>query len=142
MGFGLLITPKITFSVRIWKRSYLSNGIIKVDSREFNLYVLRSTAHINLNLVDCLSVHLEYNKAMNTVYLSRYPSFCAASLPQPAKEDIECAVIHWYYTSLSLLPARLRYHSCAWPASCCNLQCRASSDDITDSLQKMLLSYC
>ena len=95
MGFGLLVPPKNTcFSEDLEEKSAF-DSITTVDSGEFNAYVLSTIAHINIKWVDALSVHLEYNKATNTLYLFRYPSFCAASQPHVAKDDTGYAVIHW-----------------------------------------------
>ncbi len=95
MGFGLLVSPKNTCFGEDLEENSAFDSITTVDPGEFNAYVLSSIAHVNIKWVDALSVHLEYNKATNTLYLFRYPSFCAASQPHVAKEDTNYAVIHW-----------------------------------------------
>ena len=100
MGFGLLIPPRNTcFSEDLEEKSAF-DSVTTITSGEFNAYVLRSIAHINIKWVDSLSVHLEYNKATNTLYLFRYPSFCAASKPHVAKENTGYSVLHWYVSCL------------------------------------------
>ena len=95
MGFGLLVPPKNTCFSEDPEEKLAFDSITTVEPAEFNAYVLRSIAHVNIRWVDTLSVHLEYNKTTNTLYLFRYPSFCSASQPHNAKEDTSYAVIHW-----------------------------------------------
>ncbi len=51
-----------------------------IDPREFNAYWLSSVAGIEIQWVDELALHLEFDKARNTLYLFRRPSFCLADL--------------------------------------------------------------
>lgn len=56
-----------------------------VGPDEFNASLLKSFAHISIKWVDTLAPHLEFDKATNTLFLFRYPSFCMASLPAEGK---------------------------------------------------------
>ncbi len=56
---------------------------------EFNAALLKSFAHINIKWVDTLAPHMEFDKATNTLFLFRFPSFCVASLPPEGKSTAE-----------------------------------------------------
>lgn len=94
MGFGLLIPPRNTCISEDTEERQAFDSIFTVEPGEFNGFVLESIAHIEIRWTDCLSVHLEYHKATNTLYLFRYPSFCAANLPKLVKDSLVQGVIH------------------------------------------------
>ncbi len=94
MGFGLLIPPRNTCISEDTEERQAFDSIFTVEPAEFNGFVLESIAHIQIKWTDCLAVHLEYHKATNTLYLFRYPSFCAANLPSLVKDSYVEGVIH------------------------------------------------
>ena len=94
MGFGLLIPPRNTCVSEDIEEKKAFDSIFTVEPGEFNGFVLDSIAHVQIRWTDSLAVHLEYHKATNTLYLFRYPSFCAASLPRLSKDSPSESVIH------------------------------------------------
>ena len=94
MGFGLLIPPRNTCISEDVEEKQAFNSIFTVEAGELNGFVLETIAHIQIRWTDCLAVHLEYHKASNTLYLFRYPSFCAANLPKLVKDSPVQGVIH------------------------------------------------
>ena len=94
MGFGLLIPPGNTCISEDAEDRQAFATVLTVEPGEFNGFVLESIAHIQIRWTDCLAVHMEYHKATNTLYLFRYPSFCAANLPKWLKDSPVESVIH------------------------------------------------
>ena len=94
MGFGLLIPPRNTCISEDIEEKQAFDSIFAVEPEQFNGFVLNSIAHIQIRWTDCLAVHLEYHKATNMLYLFRYPSFCAASLPALLKGNSVGSVMH------------------------------------------------
>ena len=123
MGFGLLIPPQNTCLGEDDLDKEAFNSILTVDSRELNALLAFSTAHVQIRWVDSLAMHLEYDKLTNTLYLFRYPSFCAANIPQVFDDKLVKGVIH----------------SCASQSA--GDQQWISSDDITAFLREVLSSY-
>lgn len=123
MGFGLVIPPKNTCISEDTEEKQAFETTSTVEPHELNAYVLESIAHVKIKWIDSMAAHLEYNKAMNTLYLFRYPSFCAANIPVNSEEAVARGVIH----------------SCAAQAD--NAARWVSEDDITDFLREVLLSY-
>ena len=97
-GFGLVIPTRNTCISEDVEERQAFDSVSTTDSSELNASILHDIAHVNFKWIDSLAAHMEYNKAMNTLYLFRYPSFCAASLP-PSSEDDEPettkSVLHW-----------------------------------------------
>jgi hypothetical protein len=53
---------------------------LAIDPAETNAYLLQTLLHVQIRWVDCLALHLDYNKSERTLSLLRYPSFCIAAL--------------------------------------------------------------
>ncbi|KAK7743148.1 hypothetical protein SLS53_004233 [Cytospora paraplurivora] len=47
---------------------------------EINAYLFEVLLHVRFRWVDCLALHLDYDKSTQTLSLFRYPSLCAAML--------------------------------------------------------------
>ena len=96
LGFGLLIPPKNACISEDPEEQQAFNAISMVECGEFNANLLESIAHIKFKWVDTLSIHLEYNRAANTLYLFRRPSFCIANIPSASvlSEGKSESVIH------------------------------------------------
>lgn len=47
---------------------------------EMNASLLQTLLHVRFRWVDCLALHLDYDKSTQTLSLFRYPSLCAAML--------------------------------------------------------------
>lgn len=94
LGFGLLIPPKNTCISEDTEERQAFESIVTVEPEELNADVLDSIAHVNISWVDTLSLHLEFNKATNTLFLFRYPSFCAANITGDSSNKSVKGVIH------------------------------------------------
>lgn len=53
---------------------------LPLDPAETNAYHLHTLLHVRVRWVDCLALHLDYNKSSRTLSLFSYPSFCVAML--------------------------------------------------------------
>jgi hypothetical protein len=84
---------------------------------ETNAYLLHLLLHVNIQWVDSLSLHLDYDKSSRTLSLFSYPSFC-----------LEMLHSHGVIYSFASIEG-----PCADP--------RANSDDISQYLLEVLLSY-
>lgn len=82
MGFGLLILLVIPVLVKTRRKNKLSTQ--SSPSNPENLTIL----YWKLLRILISEVHLEYHKATNTLYFFRYPSFCAANLPNLVKDSL------------------------------------------------------
>ena len=92
-----------------------------VSSSNLNAHLLTKVGRIHIKWTDVLACHLELDRSTDTLYLFRYPSFCAVHLqtrsPEPSNSTLyACAalpgtVVHW-----------------------------ANVDDVNDLLQEVLLS--
>jgi hypothetical protein len=88
-----------------------------INVAEMNAYFLFSFLNVNINWVDTLALHLDYDKSSRTLSLFKYPSLCVATLE----------------TTGAL-------YAFASPDSS-DLDPRADFDEITEILQETLLSY-
>lgn len=84
---------------------------------ETNAYLLHVLLHVHIQWVDSLSLHLDYDKSSRTLSLFSYPSFC-----------LEMLHTHGVIYSFASIEG-----PCADP--------RANSDDISQYLLEVLLSY-
>ena len=84
---------------------------------ETNAYLLHVLLHVNIQWVDSLSLHLDYDKSSKTLSLFSYPSFC-----------LEMLHTHGAIYSFASIEG-----PCADP--------RANSEDISQFLLEILLSY-
>lgn len=81
LGFGLML-PSENLCINDDPEDCLAfEKVAIVGPEEFNAALLKSFAHISIKWVDTLAPHMEFDKATNTLFLFRYPSFCMASLP-------------------------------------------------------------
>ncbi|KAI9811065.1 MAG: hypothetical protein M1827_005647 [Pycnora praestabilis] len=94
MGFGLLFPPKNVCMSEEQEDIQAFETFKTIECQELNASVLNSIAHINIQWVDILAPHLEFNKATNTLYLFRYPSFCIANLPCDGKDGHAKGIIY------------------------------------------------
>jgi hypothetical protein len=87
LGFGLML-PSENLCVSDDPEDCLAfEKVAIVGPDEFNAALLKSFAHISIKWVDTLAPHLEFDKATNTLFLFRYPSFCMANLPEEGKSS-------------------------------------------------------
>jgi hypothetical protein len=85
LGFGLMLPPENLCVSDDPEDCVAFEKAAIVGANEFNAALLKSLAHISIKWVDTLAPHLEFDKATNTLFLFRYPSFCMASLPAEGK---------------------------------------------------------
>lgn len=89
LGFGLML-PSENLCISDDPEDCLAfDKVAIVGPDNFNAALLKSFAHISIKWVDTLAPHLEFDKATNTLFLFRYPSFCMASLPAEGKSAAE-----------------------------------------------------
>ncbi|MCJ1365751.1 hypothetical protein MMC16_004876 [Acarospora aff. strigata] len=94
MGFGLLLPPPNTCLSEDPEERQAFESTTVIQSGELNAFLLQSIAHIQIKWIDVLAPHLEFNKATNTLYLFRYPSFCVANIPSETDGSNFKGVIH------------------------------------------------
>ncbi len=99
LGFGLFLQPRNLCISDLPEECQAFESVTVVGSEEVNFFLLQSIAHVNIKWIDVLAPHMEYDKSTNTLFLFRYPSFCAASLPCQAEEATSLGVIHRSVTS-------------------------------------------
>jgi hypothetical protein len=93
LGFGLMLPRENICISEDTEDRQAFDSLTVINPGEFNAYSLQSIAKIRIKWVDVLSPHMEFDKATNTLFLYRYPSFCIANLPSP--DDVSSkGVIH------------------------------------------------
>ncbi len=92
LGFGLML-PKANLCIsEDTEDRNAFDDVALVGHKSLNAALLHIVAHVKIEWVDIIALHMEYNKALNVLYLFRYPSFCVANVPsQPGGKG----VIHW-----------------------------------------------
>jgi hypothetical protein len=122
MGFGVLL-PCYNFSALNSdddKRAVATTKTVSPES--LNAHILNSAGSIQFKWTDSLACHLEFDVLSSTLYLFRFPTFCAIHLLGQDKNQ----------TNPTL-------HSCAAPPT--NASYWATYDDVNDLLRETLLSY-
>ncbi|KAF2273014.1 uncharacterized protein EI97DRAFT_445293 [Westerdykella ornata] len=80
-GFGnLLPAPSPNTAQVASENSKAAATWLALDPAETNAYLLQTLLHVQIRWVDCLALHLDYNKSERTLSLFMYPSFCLAAL--------------------------------------------------------------
>jgi hypothetical protein len=93
LGFGLMLPQENICMSEDTEDRQAFESLAVINPGDFNAYLLQSIAKIRIKWVDVLAPHMEFDKATNTLFLFRYPSFCVANLPSP--NDISSkGVIH------------------------------------------------
>jgi hypothetical protein len=59
-----------------------------VRPEELNAFILHQLAKIEIEWVDVMAPHLEFDKATNKLYLFRHPSFCCANASLPEESSV------------------------------------------------------
>ncbi|KAF1955968.1 hypothetical protein CC80DRAFT_473977 [Byssothecium circinans] len=121
MGFGALL-PCYNFSTSASdddKRALETTKVVSPES--LNAHLLNSAGGIHIKWTDSLACHLEFDANSSTLYLFRFPTFCAINLL--SQKD---------HTKPTL-------HSCAAPPIAASYW--ATHEDVNDLLQETILSY-
>jgi hypothetical protein len=124
MGFGVLL-PSSNFDALPSDDENLKRASLKTKSlspKLMNAQLLVGVGSIQLKWTDSLACHLEFDPNANTLYLFRFPTFCAIHLVGKEKDE----------TASTL-------HSCAAPLNTTSYW--AATDDVNDLLRETLLSY-
>jgi hypothetical protein len=137
LGFGLMLPPpNYNAFANDDDQQKLFFECKTVLPKEMNAHVLKNICGLSFRWVDSLSCHLEMDKRSGTVFLYRYPSFCAHHCRQRQAPQ-EIASRPSESGSKSGLKSTLH---------CCAFERRSSvpwadQEDVTRLLQQILLSY-
>lgn len=93
LGFGLMLPKQNVFLGEDDEDRQAFEKVSIINPGEFNAALLQSLARINIKWVDVMAPHLEFDKATNTLFLFRYPSFCMANIPSENDSNAS-SVIH------------------------------------------------
>lgn len=122
-GYGILLPPR-NFE-GYWsledKKSFAE--FKSASPAHFNAYILSSLGGVDIEWVDSLSCHMEFDPYLNKLFLFRYPSFCLANIPPDESEQPSKSVIHACATSWD--------SSGQW----------ATESDVTQMLKEIIRSY-
>ena len=79
-GFGNLLPSPRNISQVASENSKTAATWFSLNPAETNAYLLHTLLHVRIRWVDCLALHLDYNKSTRTLSLFSCPSFCVAML--------------------------------------------------------------
>ena len=88
LGFGLML-PKENICISEDPedcQAYEKVDIVRPE--ELNAFLLHQFAKIEIEWVDVMAPHLEFDKATNKLYLFRHPSFCCANASLPEESSV------------------------------------------------------
>ena len=123
MGFGILLPPSHCCTSIDPEEKQAFDDLRSISPNAFNAFLLSSIGHFRIKWVDTISCHLEFDDRTNTVFLFRFPSFCAVYLTVANPEkNIE---------SIMFAAAASASSSRQW----------AVEEDITRILKETLMSY-
>lgn len=91
LGFGLMLPTEGLCISDDPEDCHAFENVTIIHPAEFNVAVLHSLAGINVKWIDVMAPHLEFDKATNTLFLFRYPSFCLANI---SSQETNSGVIH------------------------------------------------
>ncbi|QRD81572.1 hypothetical protein F9C07_1185037 [Aspergillus flavus] len=117
LGFGYLLPTKST-------DRQSSESFATVHAKQFNMSLLATIGGIKIRWIDTLGAHLEFDNRTKTLFLFRFPSFCAANLEKDLSGE------KW-------VPGVI--HGCTAPAG--DPTNWATAEDVTSFLYEVLLSY-
>jgi len=88
LGFGLMLPKENLCLSGDAEDCQALEKLSIITPNEFNAALLQSLAKIKVRWIDVIAPHLEFDKATNTLFLFRYPSFCMANiLSEEASSD-------------------------------------------------------
>ena len=80
-GFGnLLPSPLSDITQFASENSKVAATWLPLSPTETNAHLLTALLHVRIRWVDCLALHLDYDKSSRTLSLFSCPSFCVATL--------------------------------------------------------------
>jgi hypothetical protein len=122
LGFGILLPPRNFEALEAVEDKQAFKELRVADVAAFNAYFLTSIGGLNIKWIDSLACHLELDPDLNTVFLFRYPSFCATYISLDKANTMHKSAIH----------------ACAAPYSSKQW---ATEDDVEQMLYETILSY-
>lgn len=122
LGFGVLLPPRNFAALDVKENEQAFKEIRSADIATFNAHLLTSIGGLNIKWIDSLACHLDLDRDSNTVFLFRYPSFCATNICVEKETALHKSVIH----------------ACAAPYSSGQW---ATEDDVEQMLYETLLTY-
>ncbi|KAI9708938.1 MAG: hypothetical protein M1820_003632 [Bogoriella megaspora] len=123
MGFGVMLPPPNYCASESLEEKKAFDQLVTVDVTAFNAHLLTTIGGLTIHWIDSLACHMEFDVDTKSLYLFRYPSFCAARLPGQAMSGREGSVLH----------------CCAKKNAIYNTW--ATSSDVTQLLKEVILSY-
>lgn len=79
LGFGVLLPPRNFTVSEVSENKQAFKEIRIADAAAFNAHLLTSLGGLSIKWIDSIACHLDLDRDSNTVFLFRYPSFCAAN---------------------------------------------------------------
>lgn len=122
LGFGVLLPPRNFTISEVSENKQAFRETRVADAAAFNAYLLTSLGGLNIKWIDSIACHLDLDRDSNTVFLFRFPSFCAINTRVERATAQSKSVIH----------------ACAAPYSSGQW---ATEDDVQQMLIETLLSY-
>lgn len=122
LGFGVLLPPRNFAALEIAENKQAFKEIRVADIASCNAYLLTSIGGLNIKWIDSLACHMDLDRDSSTLFLFRYPSFCAANICSEKGNALHKSVIH----------------ACAAPYSSGQW---ATEDDVEQMLHETLLTY-
>ncbi len=122
LGFGILLPPRNFAASEVTENKRAFKEIRLADVAIFNAHFLTSIGGLNIKWIDSLACHLDLDPDSNTLFLFRYPSFCATTICLEKETAMHKSVVH----------------ACAAPYSSGQW---ATEDDVEQMLHETLLTY-
>lgn len=122
LGFGVLLPPRNFALSEVSENKQAFNETRVADTAAFNAHLLTSLGGLNIKWIDTIACHLDLDRDSNTIFLFRYPSFCA---------------VNTRTEKVNAQPKSVT-HACAAPYSSGKW---ATEDDVQQMLIETLLSY-
>ena len=123
LGFGVLLPPRNFHVFESPEDKTAFNEFKTATAKSFNAHLLAAIGGVNIEWVDSLACHLEFDVYSNTLFLFRYPSFCAANIPSSKSGVLLQGVMH----------------CCAAPSA--GARQWATADEVSQMLEETILSY-
>jgi hypothetical protein len=93
LDFGLMLPKADICTSEETEDLEAFENIEVVTPGSLNAAALSSLGHFEFKFVDTIAPHLELDKATNTIFLYRWPSFCLANMCDPQEHDSD-GILH------------------------------------------------
>ncbi|KAI9890356.1 MAG: hypothetical protein M1814_004266 [Vezdaea aestivalis] len=122
LGFGMLLPPRNSDLFENPEDKKAFKEFKEVDTSTFNAHLLTAIGKLDIVWTDSLACHMEFDQSTDTLYLFRFPSFCATHIRLEKKDSIHRSIIH---------ACSAPYISKTW----------GTDDDVEQMLLETLLTY-